>query len=643
MAATRRGQPELHVRLPPRSPATSTSPAAWADLPSISALFLIDFDVKAGYTITWKASRPDVELEGVVEYKSLPSGLHTVADDLIYFVHGDYAGLSAFVNAPCEDTEARNARMLAVGVLVPLSYGRLGRAWKHAEGLKDMASQLADDAKRTQLLEEYWGKHQARDEQSDGDTTAQEPTASAPTNTTTTPSQQQPRTPKRAHLRNRSASDGAALLQPEHKLSNFHPAWSLKKLLDTFGPLIFPIHRAALLRKRILISCHAPVQEINNFVYDISILSNIPLSTYDLLAPDCPSHRLRPLFTVGVHDIPFLTDTAKPKAQEELAASPDSDSGWIACTTDSILAMKDTLWDMLITMPLPHTAQAKEHVWPTVECPRGNVVKATQRDLRRFRSLKNALLRLESHSSLLSADSPGASSAASRPPATPIRPSDDPLVDETDKIVEPQTWTALAYNGFMWWASAGEQARSNEAEEQAHDAGLLADMFSSPSMSMSMNVPRSADLTSSTAATPFGSSSQPRRLSTAATSAPLPPEEARVELAVIAYFHRLTTNMLTKLADLVEDHGDDDESDTESNMMDDGIDDEEEDDVLLRRGGDGGDGRGIRISIEALRSMGLDIWSASDVEFVREALAVYFGRCAYVEGRGVEVCGVRVC
>ncbi|KAK7951820.1 uncharacterized protein PG986_007548 [Apiospora aurea] len=648
MAATRRGQPELHVRLPPRSPATSTSAAAWADLPSISALFLIDFDVKAGYTITWKAARPHVELEGVVEYKSLPSGLHTVTDDLIYFVHGDFAGLSAFVNAPCEDSEARNARMLAVGVLVPLSYGRLGRAWKHAEGLKHMASQLADDAKQTQLLEQYWEKHQARDNSShkqQNAAAADTAEESADGAATQTPQLQQPRTPKRAHPRSRSASDGAALLQPEHKLSNFHPAWNLKKLLDTFGPLIFPIHRAALLRKRILISCHAPVQEVNNFVYDISILSNIPLSTYELLSPDCPSHRLRPLFTVGVHDIPFLIDTAKPKAQEELGVPPDTESGWIACTTDSILAMKDTLWDMLITMPLPHAAHAQEHVWPTVECPRGTVVKATQRDLRRFRSLTNALSRLEARSSSVGgADSPGASSTTSRPPNTPLRPSDDPLVDETDKIVEPQTWAALAYNGFMWWASAGEQARSNEAEELAHDGGLLADMYS-PSMYMSMNLPRSADL----AATPFSSSmggnSQPRRLSATATSAPLPPEEAGVELAIIAYFHRLTSTILTKLADLVEDHCDC--SDAESNiMMDDGIDDDddEEEDVLLGPGGgDGEAGRGIRISIDALRAMGLDIWSASDVEFVRQTLAVYFGRRAYVEGKGVEVCGVRVC
>lgn len=61
-------------------------------------------------------------------------------------------------------------------------------------------------------------------------------------------------------------SDGAALLAaPGHKLSPYHPAWSLTRLLDTFGPLIFPIQRAALLRKRILISCHAPVHEMCNF------------------------------------------------------------------------------------------------------------------------------------------------------------------------------------------------------------------------------------------------------------------------------------------------------------------------------------------------------------------------------------------
>jgi hypothetical protein len=129
MAAVRRGQAPMILDLPN---------SQLDDLPPISALFLIYFDIKAGYTIGWKRSLQGIELEGVVEYKSLPSGLHTVKEDLIYFVHGDYAGLSAFVNAPAAE-EARNARMIAVGILVPLSYGRLGRSWKHAEKLKEMA------------------------------------------------------------------------------------------------------------------------------------------------------------------------------------------------------------------------------------------------------------------------------------------------------------------------------------------------------------------------------------------------------------------------------------------------------------------------------------------------------------------------
>lgn len=108
------------------------------DLPPISALFLIYFDIKAGYTIGWKRSLPGIELEGVVEYKSLPSGLHTVKEDLIYFVHENHAGISAFLNVPAAE-ESRNARMIAVGAMVPLSYGRLGRCWKHAEKLKGLA------------------------------------------------------------------------------------------------------------------------------------------------------------------------------------------------------------------------------------------------------------------------------------------------------------------------------------------------------------------------------------------------------------------------------------------------------------------------------------------------------------------------
>lgn len=130
-----------HADQPPRPAQAPPPPMALPDLPPISSLFLIEFDVKAGYTILWRQALPRLEVEGVVEYKSLPSGLHTVAEDLVYFVHDSgHAGLSAFVNRPTDEDARRHARMIAVGVLVPLSYGRLGRAWRHAEGLKAMAA-----------------------------------------------------------------------------------------------------------------------------------------------------------------------------------------------------------------------------------------------------------------------------------------------------------------------------------------------------------------------------------------------------------------------------------------------------------------------------------------------------------------------
>lgn len=129
MAAHQRGHDPMRL---------DVSNAHASDLPFISALFLIRFDTRTGYAISWKCALPGIDLEGGVEYKSLPSGLHTVKEDLIYFVHEKHAGLSAFVSAPAAE-ESRNACMIAVGVLVPLTYGRLGRSWVHAENLKHLA------------------------------------------------------------------------------------------------------------------------------------------------------------------------------------------------------------------------------------------------------------------------------------------------------------------------------------------------------------------------------------------------------------------------------------------------------------------------------------------------------------------------
>ncbi|KAJ4020115.1 hypothetical protein NW752_005218 [Fusarium irregulare] len=619
MASSRRGQPSLSVRMPTNQP---------TDRPPIDALFLIHFDVKAGYTILWKQNAPGIDLEGLVEYKSLPSGLHTVSEDLIYFVHDSvHAGLSAFVNMPCDEEEARNARMFAVGVLVPLSYGRLGRAWRHAEGLKEMAAKLAEDRKNTSILEEYWVAN--REKASNGNRRLSGETPVSSPSLISQPFQ------RKTHNRNRSASDGAALTQPGNNLSPYHPAWSLTSLLDKFGPLIFPIHRAALLRKRILISCHAPVHEVCDFVYNLSVLSNIPLSVTDILPTSASTQRLRPLFSIGVHDIPFLMDdfeASKRKQNDEDVIDDESGSGWIACTTDSILAMKDTLWDMLITLPPDYSSNATERVWPVVECPRGQPIKATQRDLRRFTSLKNGLSRFAATCQTPSTvpESPEEERFTRRVSTHSNHIVRDPRDDAVEKVVEPLTWAAFAYNGYMWWASAGEQLRSEQQEEAAHDASLLAD-FGPSSMTMPRPGSRSGQLSDS-----LGSLNASRRT-------PDDSGEAQFELAIIAYFHRLTTQILSVLADLADSQ---DEPYTDQDDDDEGLSQASGERTPLRPsdsdlGPDDADA--IRVDSHAVESMGLDVWSDADALFIRELSIKYFERSARIEGKGVEVCGVRVC
>ncbi|KAF8863797.1 hypothetical protein BDZ45DRAFT_738003 [Acephala macrosclerotiorum] len=607
MAAARRGQGPLNLDLP-----NGTTP----ELPLLAALFLIYFDIKAGYTIGWKRSLPGIELEGVVEYKSLPSGLHTVKEDLIYFVHENHAGLSAFVNAPAAE-ESRNARMIAVGVLVPLSYGRLGRSWKHAERLKEMASELIVDSSKTKVLEEYWEEHKAQGlaPAADKDSLLDSPSSLMFKPIRTTPS-----TPK-GHNRNRSASDGTTLLPPGHTLSTYHPARSLLRLLEVFGPLIFPIHRAALLRKRILITTHAPVQDTCNFVYDISVLSNIPLAVTDLLSSTAPPTRLRPLFTIGVHDIPLLEADLLASKQPPISSpgstlteSEDPGHGWIACTTDSILAMKNTLYDVLITMPPPYSEDASQKVWPKVETSKGVEMKATQRDLRRFQTLRWGLSRASSSQN--GDEEPIRATSSS----TSVHREDLLDLPDTDNIIEPLSWSALAYSGFMWWASAGEQRLHSEEETEA-DSQLLAGLSLSPS-SPTTPRPRSQSSTSQSKGKINGAVRE---------------GEAQQEMALIAYFHRLTTQILSTLSDIVDATDSDDEREDDHSPL--------YPHSAEECGGEGEEesGPAMYVTSQDMVRMGLDEWSVGDHEFAEEVCKSYFARRAKVEGRNVDICGIRIC
>ncbi|KAI5305822.1 hypothetical protein KEM56_003237, partial [Ascosphaera pollenicola] len=416
--------------------------------PSIAALFLIHFDLRKGYTVTWKQSIPDGN----------------------YFVHGDHAGQSAFINVP-DDTEHRNARMLAVGVLVPLKRGRLGKAWMHAPALKDLASQISEEPENVQLLERYWKQHQLRTKQveSPPESPLDVFFSDAPAPRHDQRRQRRRQSPAACeHEQDQTRTQQQQQISPAPSdlgtsLAPLHPALSLPEFLDRFGPLVFPLYRLALLRKRILLVGDAPVQGACNYVYDISLLSTLP----DTLLPRLPASaatrlRPRPLFTVGVHDLPYLTDLSRQHAHA-LAAAPSAESQWIANTSDKILAMKNDLYDVIVELPPDHTLHAPGiKVYPkirtlqhtattTASAPTATAteqgsttVKATKRDARRWTNLRRGLRRQQRAVSRVDTRASTTNEIRHDLDIDAIADADADADVFAADVVEPQSWAALA-------------------------------------------------------------------------------------------------------------------------------------------------------------------------------------------------------
>ncbi|KAJ5642361.1 hypothetical protein N7490_006361 [Penicillium lividum] len=597
--------------------------------PGIAALFVITFDIRTGYVVSWKRTAPGVDIEGVVEYKSLPSGLHNVTEDLVYFVHDQYAGISAFLNRPAAEVE-RNARMFAIGVLVPLSSGRLGKSWRHAPKLKDLATRYAADMYDLQPLSDYW------------DTFRLGSTEAAPVDSPVeSPLSLRFRPEDRPDIRNRAFSDAMVLETFRPALTPFHPASSLPDFLDCFGPLIFPLYRVALLRKRILFMNEAPVHTPCNYVYDLSLLASLPNSLLQTLPTDrIPPLRPRPLFNVGIHDIPFLSSFDPSRA----TLDPETDPSWIACSTDTVLTMKPDLYDALVTLPSLHSRQAAERVFPTISLMDPSItkqnsnqtvqLKATQRDARRYAMLRRGLRQFSQDRS----DSQDSSDAES--------------TYSSSRIVEPLSWTRLAYTSFIWWASAGENrdGLSEEEEEQQieQDARLLASVES--------------------LAYPAAGSTR-RRSNHSEDPGQEPPE-----VALVAYFRRLTTQIFYTLSGAIARHDHDGETDAyaDTPYLDDTADDEADislshsrqsipsDDgetpLLRQRSHANSSGRHdsgsmhstqdaedpIAITVADMGEMGLDVWSATDRVFVEELVSLWWGRSAYVDSARIRCCGISI-
>ena len=122
-------------------------------------------------------------------------------------------------------------------------------------------SERLSSSDRIRMMEDYWGKYQQRD---DAETI----------NQTRVQSSQPAMKPYVSdldgeHGNHRTESSVPPPMAHQNlrtdQYDDDHPALSLPTLLRQFGPLIFPLYRAALLRKRILLVGEPPVQQSCNY------------------------------------------------------------------------------------------------------------------------------------------------------------------------------------------------------------------------------------------------------------------------------------------------------------------------------------------------------------------------------------------
>lgn len=397
-----------------------------------------------------------------------------------------------------------------------------------------------------------------------------------------------------------------------------------------------------------------------------------------------------------MHDLPYLTDLSHQ-------SDTNPDTQWIATTTDRILASKQELYDVLVELPAEYTLNAPGvRVYPTIrrnKLSRSSsgvgkactlrqqpttsgtnhgmeVVKATQRDARRYTNLLRGLRRQYRATTRISTTN----AINHQHDDLPITSTSNYLFREEEEeegpisseIIEPLSWSALAYSSFMWWASAGEKDGGYEySKESEDDARVLYTAASSTGggytdgdESEGENDPRMSihDSRNNSGGTEEGTNTIRRRPSSPSYQAnhPLPHKQPR-EITLISYFRTLTVRIFTVLAEVIErcdsaateqqqegevrlsaGYETSTESYTDSEVRHTPTSEEDEPLLLPSEREEQARKEKVVVTSTDIGAMGLDASSNFDREFVKALVEVWWGREVDVKGEGVRCCGFRL-
>lgn len=559
----------------------------------LSAIFLVQFDVKSGYVLKWsKTANDSISLKGV-EYKSLPSGLHEVERDVISFVQVQESepeidsqpfdnllyGVSVFHQNLNESIGgSRNkVKMFSLGILVdPLTqlYSKSSVSkfsgdlptWKpmyftsgleYVDQLHKLLDQWDNSMEDYSAFEDFFDKHSPKLDLLDV-IGSKSPKSNVPKIDTQT-----------LH---------SSLLRKHH---SHHFLLNLNHLLEALGPLVFRVWRSALLRERILLFDARSVELNCSFAYCLAILSTIPQEIHWLLNESgcwaaSSLQFVQPIYSIGVNDIDWL------KSLVSSNTGNDRNTSFIASSTDEILLFKNTLYDISVQFNQPHHVTTKvPKVFLAESAIPGSKntdpLKATNRDLKRFKILAREFHLYSDNGEAV--DSTIDSSKLNDEAVVSNDQAQQQSSKETEgllwwqEVSESASWRQLAWSGFYWWASAGE----NEKIEEEQEIDGLKEMGDYQK------------------------------------------NEIESALVLVGYFQNMTKRIFVTIADIVNNENEEESKDNDQ------VDAELVDKTIWIEPGD-------------IFEMGLDPYSRQDADFVVKLVGLWWNRKAQVGSKFSDMC-----
>ncbi|KAF5319402.1 hypothetical protein D9619_008555 [Psilocybe cf. subviscida] len=291
------------------------------------AIFHVSFHPTKGNTIDWsQKTSDDLSLEHI-EFNALPSGLHLVEQDVVYFTKDGQHGVCVFRRRQTNEAGHRGVRLGSLGILLAKSHRP--RPWRHVGALKDLLSAVYGSISSRgdgvlEPVESDWDEARRFFEE---------------------------RKIRRADLG--GAGDWAgwseeldgSFSEPLDTVPTLH----LPHLLRIFGPSALTLYKHVIGRQRILIYTLPPVEAacvLCHVAADICFAAQAEGESGG--SSDSPSANTR---LKGRHREPInvlgmvtLTDI------DRLRAESKSGRGYIACTTDAIFMDKKDMYDLFIDL-----------------------------------------------------------------------------------------------------------------------------------------------------------------------------------------------------------------------------------------------------------------------------------------------------